>query len=203
MSKILILEDRPSRQRLFLPNREKDIETLLSISGLSIPLVDDCKKIIDEINHERYLFKDTLKLLIIHKSSINSKGLMYVYKECKDQCIKIIFFSGGIAQLNYHNENLEFLNINSSDLYSARLIPFVRNFIQDKVDNLLELVYENWELTYLLQLRKLIHSRDSEIEIYKNRFDNKIKMINQILGYEKEMEEQNLNALINKMILNL
>ena len=32
MSKILILEDRPSRQRLFLPNREKDIETLLSIS---------------------------------------------------------------------------------------------------------------------------------------------------------------------------
>ena len=203
MSKILILEDRPSRQRLFLPNREKDIETLLSISGLSIPLVDDCKKIIDEINHERYLFKDTLKLLIIHKSSINSKGLMYVYKECKDQCIKIIFFSGGIAQLNYHNENLEFLNINSSDLYSARLIPFIRNFIQDKVDNLLELVYENWELTYLLQLRKLIHSRDSEIEIYKNRFDNKIKMINQILGYEKEMEEQNLNALINKMILNL
>ena len=203
MSKILILEDRPSRQRLFLPNREKDIETLLSISGLSIPLVDDCKKIIDEINHERYLFKDTLKLLIIHKSSINSKGLMYVYKACKDQCIKIIVFSGGIAQLNYHNENLEFLNINSSDLYSARLIPFVRNFLQDKVDNLLELVYENWELTYLLQLRKLIHSRDSEIEIYKNRFDNKIKMINQILGYEKEMEEQNLNALINKMILNL
>ena len=67
----------------------------------------------------------------------------------------------------------------------------------------MELVYENWELTYLLQLRKLIHSRDSEIEIYKNRFDNKIKMINQILGYEKEMEEQNLNALINKMILNL
>jgi len=98
MSKILILEDRPSRQRLFLPNREKDIETLLSISGLSIPLVDDCKKIIDEINNERYLFKDTLKLLIIHKSSINSKGLMYVYKACKDQCIKIIFFSGGIAQ---------------------------------------------------------------------------------------------------------
>jgi hypothetical protein len=84
MSKILILEDRPSRQRLFLPNREKDIETLLSISGLSIPLVDDCKKIIDEINNERYLFKDTLKLLIIHKSSINSKGLMYVYKACKD-----------------------------------------------------------------------------------------------------------------------
>jgi len=67
----------------------------------------------------------------------------------------------------------------------------------------LELVFENWELTYLLQLRKLIHSRDSEIEIYKNRFDSKIKMINQILGYEKEMEEQNLNALINKMILNL
>jgi len=53
MSKILILEDRPSRQRLFLPNREKDIETLLSISGLSIPLVVDCKKIIDEINNER------------------------------------------------------------------------------------------------------------------------------------------------------
>ena len=203
MSKILILEDRPSRQRLFLPNREKDIETLLSISGLSIPLVVDCKKIIDEINNEHYLFKDTLKLLIIHKSSINSIGLMYVYKACKDKCIKIIFFSGGIAQLNYHNENLEFLNINSSDLYSARLIPFIRNFLQDKVDNLLELVYENWELTYLLQLRKLIHSRDSEIEIYKNRFDSKIKMINQILGYEKEMEEQNLNALINKMILNL
>ena len=203
MSKILILEDRPSRQRLFLPNREKDIETLLSISGLSIPLAFDCKKIIDEINNEHYLFKDTLKLLIIHKSSINSKGLMYVYKACKDQCIKIIFFNGGISQLNYHNENLEFLNINSSDLYSARLIPFIRNFLQDKVDNLLELVYENWELTYLLQLRKLIHSRDSEIEIYKNRFDNKIKMINQILGYEKELEEQNLNALINKMILNL
>ena len=57
MSKILILEDRPSRQRLFLPNREKDIETLLSISGLSIPLAVDCKKIIDEINNEHYLFK--------------------------------------------------------------------------------------------------------------------------------------------------
>jgi hypothetical protein len=29
MSKILILEDRPSRQRLFLPNREKDIYSLI------------------------------------------------------------------------------------------------------------------------------------------------------------------------------
>ena len=65
MSKILNLENRPSRQRLFLPNREKDIETLLSISGLSIPLVVDCKKIIDEINNEHYLFKDTLKLYFL------------------------------------------------------------------------------------------------------------------------------------------
>ena len=70
MSKILILEDRPSRQRLFLPNREKDIETLLSISGLSIPLVDDCKKIIDEINNEHYLFKDKINACLFKIISV-------------------------------------------------------------------------------------------------------------------------------------
>ena len=49
-----------------------------------------------------------------------------------------------------------------------------------------------------LHFRANIHSI-----LLKRRIFNKIKMINQILGYEKEMEEQNLNALINKMILNL
>ena len=42
------------------------------------------------------------------------------------------------------------------------------------------------------------------IKIHKHSaHPNKIKIINQILGYEKEMEEQNLNTLINKIILNL
>ncbi len=203
--KILFLEDRPSRQIQFLPEKQEDVEKLSALESIFMPQGQDCRDVISQINQGNYSFDPLTKLIIIHKSSLNTLGLQYLSEFSKKNGAKLICFSGGTSQLIYTNEGFEFMNMNSTDFYSERLIPFIERFIADKSESLLELTSDNFKLSYLLTARQIIGSIKLERdEDAKFNLLEKLSTINKILNLEYKVNTGNLekiNSAIKKMII--
>ncbi|MCC7331794.1 MAG: hypothetical protein IT232_04210 [Flavobacteriales bacterium] len=199
--KILFLEDRPSRQMQFFPNKEKDVEKLKSMSELFLPEAYKCKEIIDQINNKSYPFELSLKLIIAHKSALTTQGLAYLNEICKEKGIKLICFSGGTSQVIFNKDDFEFLNINSSDFYSERLIPFLEKVVQNDENNLLEIVNSQWELSYMLLARQIIASIEIEKdENSKYRLKRKLEQIKMMINiYDEDL----LSKEISKKLLTI
>lgn len=207
MRKILFLEDRPERQKIFLPSKEKDVDELSNIDELIMPIADDCKKIISSINQEEYAIGNDISLVIIHKTSLSTQGLHYINSICEKNNIDLILFSGGIDQLIYNNEKNNVLEINSSDIYTNKLIPFINKYIQDENTNLLELVNSNWQISYWFLLRQLQQTIETEqknagidddrIIILKDKIEKTIK----VLELDQDYHEININENIKKILI--
>lgn len=204
---ILFLEDRPSRQLINLPNKNKDVEVINSLKEVIMPISNECQNIIAQINQGEYVFDNQVRLIIVHKSALNTKGMLYIDKFCKSKNVKFVCFSGGVSQLSYSNDEYEFLNINSADFYTERLIPFIKRFIENKTESLLELVNLDWKLSYLFLARQLIGSKVMEKdEDSKYNFEEKLEKLAKILNldfsHSNEQIEQ-LNIEIKKRIIAL
>ena len=99
------------------------------------------------------------------------------------------------------------MNINSADYYTERLIPFLKRFIENKTESLLELVNLDWKLSYLFLARQIIGSISMEQdEDSKYNFEEKLEKLAKILNldfsHSNEQIEQ-LNIEIKKRILAL
>ncbi len=202
--KVLFLEDRPDRQKLFLPNKEKDVIELSQISEINLPKENVCKEILEQINVGRFVPDEKLKLIIVHRSALKSSGISYLNGIGKNTKIKLIYFSGGISQTTYFNDSFEQININSSDFYSDLLIPFLKRFIEDENTNLLEVYNKNWKLSYLLLYRQIksnleIETDDVGANSPKRIFERRIKNLEKILG--NELTNQ-IDLNIDNLILN-
>lgn len=200
--KILFLEDRPSRQKQFLPNKEKDVEKLKSISEIFMPEAVECKEIIAQVNNELYQFDDSdLQLIIVHKSALDTKGLTYLNKICKEKVIKLVCFSGGTSQVIFNNDDFDFLNLNSSDFYTERLIPFLEKVVAGEENNLLEITNTQWKLSYMLLARQIMESINlEEDEDSKLRLESKLEQIRKF-AYIDDIEQ--LNKEITKNIIKI
>jgi hypothetical protein len=200
--KVLLIEDRPDRQKLFLPNKEKDIETLSKIEKLWMPIDNECKEIIDKINKEDFDTTD-LKLIMIHKSALIPPGVNYLIEQSEKKKINLVFFSGSIDQTIYNNENFEFLNMNSKEFYSDNLIPFLVDFISEENTQLLFLKDKNWRLSYLFLFNQLYYNYGIEKDqTTKDRLEDTKK----ILGINKDNFEEvkkDIDLEINQILLNL
>lgn len=198
--KILFLEDRPSRQNQFMPNKEKDVEKLRSISELFMPEAVECKKIISQINNKSYQFEDSdLQLIIVHKSALDTKGLAYLNILCREKRIKLVCFSGGISQVVYNNDDFEFLNLNSSDFYTERLIPFLEKIVEGGENNLLEITNSQWNLSYMLLARQILESiKIEEDEDSKMRLESKLEQIRKLINIDNV---ENISTEITKNII--
>ena len=213
MRKILFLEDRPERQKIFLPSKEKDVDELSNIDELIMPIADDCKKIISSINQEEeYVIGNDISLVIIHKTSLSTQGLHHINSICEKNNIDLILFSGGIDQLIYNNEKNNVLELNSSDFYTNRLIPFLKKYIKENHTNLLELVNPNWQISYWFLLRQLQHTHTIEAEQKKVEIDDemnsrindlhdKINNIVNILGIDSNLNEIKIDEKIKKILI--
>lgn len=203
--KILFLEDRPSRQQLFLPNKADDVNIIKSLDDVFMPESNECKMILKEINKREYGFSASLKLIIVHKSALETSGLDYIDNYCKKNSVRFICFSGAISQIIYTNENYEFLNINSSDFYGDRLIPFLKSFISDNSQTVLELVNRDWKLSYLFLARQILYNMNiEEDEDSKFLFEEKLEGLSKILNLDIEITDlKKLNKIINRKILEL
>ena len=207
MRKILFLEDRPERQKIFLPSKEKDVDELSNIDELIMPIADDCKKTISSINQEEYVIGNDISLVIIHKTSLSTQGLHYINSICEKNNIDLILFSGGIDQLIYNNEKNNVLEINSSDIYTNKLIPFINKYIQDENTNLLELVNSNWQISYWFLLRQLKHTLEAEQENKEvdddriNHLKDKINHTVKVLEINGNYNEINIDEEIKKILI--
>lgn len=203
--KILFLEDRPSRQIQFLPQGENDVKRLMLIEEVFMPKSEICREIISQINKATYSFNDQIELIIVHKSSLNTKGLQYLSEFCKENGVKLICFSGGTSQLIYTNDRFEFMNMNSVDFYSERLIPFIESFIAGESETLLELTFDNFKLSYLLTARQIIGSIEIEQDDdVKFNLQEKLNAISKVLNLEYEVKRENLKRInfeIDKIIV--
>jgi hypothetical protein len=147
--KILLLEDRPGRQSQFLS--ENQIAFLNKIENVVVPKADGCVSFFEDINNKKVNLNE-FDLIIVHKTSLNQDGLVFL-KELKKA---LILFSGGLSQTVFQNEDFPVLSINSADLYNANFIDFLKKYVEGKVEYLTELVYgDRWKLSILLQYRMI------------------------------------------------
>jgi hypothetical protein len=199
---ILFIEDRPFRREHFLPNGQKDIMRMKSIKGLTMPDGDESKKIINEINLKKYGFPTNPKLIIIHKTSLDTLGQTFVDSTCKSRKIDLVFFSGGISQLFYNSDGYNFLSMNSSALYSDNLISFLQRFCDNEKPHLLEIANNNWKLAYLYLARQLFDSLESEEDedrIYA--FNSKLDYIRKTVGMSLATAQETDNTIQKTTLL--
>jgi hypothetical protein len=158
MKKILLVENRQSRQEQFLPNGAADVEKMKELPNLKNIIGDSFTDFIDMVKQSDKL--DELlpyDLLIFHRSVLGEHKLLNkIQSFAKENSKNLIYFSGGITQNIYSEDEFPFLLINSKDFYSPNLISFFVKYSESKI-NLLWLLYkDNWLLTYLYKYRQIL-----------------------------------------------
>lgn len=195
MNKIILIEDRPGRQAQLIDKEQ--LEMLSKKPFLVIPQEEICRRLIENINSNDINAFLSYSLIIIHRSSLNSMGLMALNELCKEKNIDLILFSGGLSQLIYTKVNYQSLSLNSKEFYNNNLISFLDKY-SIKRTSLLELVYQsNWKLELLMRYRLLKTKEINEEDIYTQiRLEEEIKQIEKITGVSSE----NVDSEINKII---
>lgn len=196
MNEIILIEDRPGRQRQFLT--EKQFGMLCEKSYLNMPQEEICRTLIDEINSNNTSSLLKYSLVMIHRSSLDRNGLKAIDDLCNVQKIDLILFSGGLSQLIYAREKYQSLSLNSKEFYNNHLISFLDKYSQEKTTSLLELVYQsNWKLELLMRYR-LLKTKEmfEEDEFVQVILEEEIKQIEKITGISSD----SVNSEINKII---
>jgi hypothetical protein len=166
--KVLFIEDRPNRQIQFLPNGEDDLNNIKAIEGVDLRKEEDCKKVFESLN-EGYIEEiEGYDLFLFHRSALKEKGLLSLKDHCSKTKTPLILFSGGVSQYTFQSENFPLLILNSKDFYSNRLIDFLKNFIEDKVESILEVLGANWELSFLMKYRNMLFITENAEELDQN-----------------------------------
>ena len=156
--KIILIENRPSRQKIYLPNQEKDQAILLGMDFVT-HYISDSENIKQLINSRNYNFLLEFDLIMVHRSFLNEistgSAVNALAKFCEHKQKDLIYFSGGISASSFvKQDDFNFLLINSRDFYS-NLLDFLIGYNKGLIENLLELKYgKSWKLSYLLRLRE-------------------------------------------------
>jgi hypothetical protein len=195
MKQVLFIEDRPKRQVQFLPNGEDDLKKIKEIKGVDLKKEEECKEIFESVNNGDTNEIEGYDLLLFHRSALKQKGLNTLREYCKENYTPLILFSGGVSQFNFQNEEFPFLILNSKDFYSPRLIEFLENFVNDQVENIPELLGDNWKLSFLMKYRNLLF-----IDEEKGEREEEIDRLKEFLG-DKSVKD--LNTEIREQILKL
>lgn len=199
IKKILLIEDRPGRQAQYL--NDEQIYILNNLDYLDVPKEDQCRGWLNDINSNNLSSLCSYRLIIIHKSSLKSKGLNNLREICKKEKIDLILFSGGLSQVVYQEKEFQSLSINSSVLYTEKLKNFLENYSIGLTGRLLELAYgEQWRLEIMLRYR-LLRTR------YKAELNNEVKFELEdelsILGQTIQQDIKNLDNEIDKFFISI
>ena len=193
MRSVLFIEDRKPRQLNMLG--KTGCENLKKIEGLT--LSENPEYFIEQLNVGNSDILANYSLVIIHKSSINQFGLSTLYDFGKKNNSSIVLFSGGISSVSYIKDKFELLQLSSLELYSLRLINFLKNYIDNKSEHLIELAYgKKWRLNFLFQYRLLLFLQDQNEDLSRedeerNNITKEDLMINctNILGPKYSLKE--------------
>ncbi len=205
MRSVLFIEDRISRQVNMLGTN--GCENLRKIEGLT--LSDNPEEIIEQLNAGNPDVLANYSLIIIHKSSINQIGLNTLYDYGRKQGSSIVLYSGATSSVSYIKDKFELLQLSSLELYSLRLINFLKNYIDNKSEHLTEIAYgKKWKLNFLFQYRHLLFLQDQKEDLSRedaerNNITKKDLMMNceNILGekYSIKATEKEIKRIMARL----
>ena len=189
--KVILIENRPTRQKIYLPNQEKDQEKLLKMHFLT-HYSNDIK---NDLNKKDFNFLLGFDLIMIHRSFLNElsngSAVNAIVKLCEQHQKDLIYFSGGISASSFiQQDEFNFLLINSKDFY-ANLLDFLDGYYNGEIENLLELKYgKTWKLTYLLRLRefKKLEWQGEEIDVKSQREMNELFADDELVDLDRTID---------------
>lgn len=152
MKKILLIEDRHTRQKRF------SLETGIDLEKYS-DILDNCiegqyNAFLNEMLAGTYDLAP-YDIIISHKSAFgndNGKVLKQIEDHCKSTSKPLILFSGGIVGNYYNSDVYEVLELNSKTFYSQNLTLFLEA-VKNNEENLLMLSYgQQWKANLILNV---------------------------------------------------
>ncbi len=149
--KILLIEDRAQRQKLFMKDLGIDLLDPKYHNILDNAIEERYIEIYEQLKNDKLNFDD-YSIIIAHKSAFDEDNEKIIMRLKKGSKI-LILFSGGI-DTNYYikNDKIEILELNSKIFYSNNLKKFLDNF-SDTGKNILSLCYgDNWKLNIALNI---------------------------------------------------
>lgn len=172
MRKVIIIDDRKERKKLHLSQKSiTQLENLEDQGLLTISVGDD-------LSIESFDKMNDFDLIAIHRTFLtNTKIINEFIGYIKNNKKWLIVFSGGITQ-NSILLNGRQLNVNASDFYNEKLIPFILDYGNESVNAnpLLYFLYgQSWRLTLLLQYRYLLWEYGDMEDIIDTGSDNDIR----------------------------
>ena len=190
MNKVLIIDDRKERKKLYLSQGTlKALEKLENCGNLEIR---------ESIDNTEYLTR--FSLIAVHRSYLVNSG---TYKSILDFTKKanqhLIVFSGNISQ-NMIMDGGRQLNINASDFYVDRLPDFIERYDEEELEHpLLKFLYgESWKLSLLLQYRFLLWAYGGADEIDDAEDESMEERVRSILWHGQSVTLEEVNEEIEK-----
>lgn len=213
MSKILLIEDRPDRQKSLLDDFSIDI------SKYEESFLTNIKKEVGNnyINIKEKILSDNLdefksySVVICHRSAFEDETVKAIEKLknfCMINKIKLVLFSGGISACFYDNSrSSEILLINSRLLYSKNLELFLKNIsLHDEINLLILSFGDNWKKNLLLNCLENINYFTSKKK-YKNfdlfNEDVNVLSINSLLPLNVSDFNENPEVFIENLKKNI
>lgn len=200
MKKIILFENRPERQRLYLKhseNGQNDLDTFQCLTKYT----DQHDELISKNDFE---FLVDFDLIIFHRSYLvefkNGSKLTPIYNFCKENSKDLVMFTGGVNGSTYFQENnfkFQSLTISAKEFY-LNILDFLNEYVVSETFKcLLELKYgSKWKIEYLLQLRELL-----TIKIYDSgnelNSDGQIENLIKILGFNNQVSIEDIHNQLN------
>ena len=192
MEKILLIEDRYTRQKRFSLETGIDLEKYSDI--LDNCIEDQYNAFLNEMLAGTYdlAFYD---IIISHKS-IDARILKQIEDHCKSYAKPLVLFSGGIVGNYYNGDVYEVLELNSKTFYSQNLTLFL-DALRKNEENLLMLSYgKQWKANLILNvlesLNLYIDTEDKELFKYID--------MSKLTQIDTECDQINTNDNMEKMI---
>ena len=194
MKKVLILDDRVSRKKTHMSNGSICALNNCEINGYLKMITGEGLE-----NENSFAYCDDYTLLAIHKSWLDTNGLVSdIEKYAKNNQKYLILFSGGIGQ-TILREEYTILNVNSAIFYTDKLPVFIDRFSTSEVNQpLLQLLYgENWLFPIYMKYRQLLWKLNLEsnedLKLDIEDFEDTYKI------YIDQFKDNNFIESINKI----
>ena len=147
--KILLVEDRPSRQQIYSKNSGIDLKRFNILKNVCGG--EEFHSVKGENTKEINYF-DKFDILMFHRSALSTDERTMIINYADSNSKTLVFFSGGISATNIQKVGkIQLLTINSKDFYSENL----KLFLENEGKEISELAFgTNWKLNQLTSAKE-------------------------------------------------
>jgi hypothetical protein len=177
MKKILLIEDRGTRQKEF---EEKSKIFLNSYSNIVDNMIGDrYTTLLSQIKDGSFDF-EKYDVIMSHESAFGSDNakVLSILESCQKP---LVYFSGGISTTYYSNIEHEYAGLNSRKFYSQNLKLFLDEYSKGNLNLLLLCYGSNWKLYIILEtLEKtnlFINNNIDEVEVRYKKLSSEVDFI--------------------------